>query len=404
MKRELLSCLLLGCLAMPVGARTPFGTGSGFYPEDDSEAQVWKLSEVIRADSLKNRAVAAQVTPVEQYMQGVLDKLYPEFEGKLRVRLIHNVGSNAFALPNGDIYVGTGILLRMTSEAQLAALLGHEATHSTHRHGVEAVESFHRSIGAVNVVNLAIAAVPMPVSGLSGLVINPLVRMAAQLGIGFTVASSVYGFSRERESEADEVGYNRMVKAGYDPREAPKLFRAMSAEAKYADVSRPFFFASHPAMDARVESFERLIKVTKPVGLRVGSEEYEAVVGPLRVAFTERELKLLGTGASKGIIAYLERPDIKATYPPGKADFFLGEAYRRVGKEETLDKAVAAYYRAIDAGLPPLQGLEPILLIHLRMERGAAANATLEAMVAAGRSPSDADMQQYRQQVAKMLP
>ena len=308
------ACVLALCATLATGtwARDPFTTQESFKPSDSAEVMAWETSESLAKDNLKRRAVAAQRLPIETYMQGVLDKLYPEFAGKMRVRLMPDVGANAFAMPNGDIYVGGGMLLRMTSEAQLAALLGHEATHVTHRHGIDGFETSTGVVGGATVVNVLISAVPLPVSGLSSLVVNPLMRLATQYGVHFTALSSVAGFSRGRESEADEEGYRRMVAAGYDPKEAVKLFQNLADETKMATRNHEsFFFASHPAMVERVSNFERFIKDTPAKQGVVGSEQYEAQVGPMRPAMVERELKRFTMGyIDNGFVAFFERPDV----------------------------------------------------------------------------------------------
>ena len=78
---------------------------------------------------------------LEAYVNEVTQSLLPaeaKWQGlSLKVQVIQNPLLNAFVLPNGMMYVHTGLLARMDNEAQLAALLGHEITHVTHRHTIK---------------------------------------------------------------------------------------------------------------------------------------------------------------------------------------------------------------------------------------------------------------------------
>ena len=78
------------------------------------------------------------------YLQGVMDRLYPEFKGKIHVHLYDFTQLNAFALPNGSVYFNIGLLARIGNEAQLAAVLGHEAAHFVEKH------SFRERVSAKN--------------------------------------------------------------------------------------------------------------------------------------------------------------------------------------------------------------------------------------------------------------
>src|SRR6202023_3035874 len=76
---------------------------------------------------------------LEAYLNDVPQRLGPSeaFAAiPFRIRVVRNPYLNAFTLPNGRIYVHTGMLARMDNEAQLATLLAHEMTHATHRHAI----------------------------------------------------------------------------------------------------------------------------------------------------------------------------------------------------------------------------------------------------------------------------
>lgn len=400
MRKKFALVLALAVLSNVSFAREPFKNIVDFSAQDETEIVAWKVSELVYSENVKRGALSAEYAPLEAYLQSVLDKVYPEFKGRLKVRVFPDIGANAMAMPNGDIYVGGGMLTRMTSEAQLAALLGHEAAHVLHRHGAEGVETHAVVTGAISIVKTAIQAVPLPTTGLVSLATNPLIKMVSQYGVSLTAMSSIYGFSRAREREADEVGFARMVAAGYDPREAAKLFEALALEAAVSLEREPFFFASHPALESRIESFKELASNRPTAGTIVGADEFEAQVRPYRVKLISRELKWL---QHRNLVAYFNRPEVAKMYGPGEVAFYLGDARRRQGIHADVEMAPVAFRRAIVEGYPADRVMEPLILTYLRLKRGAEAKAVIAEWIAMGKSPDGLDVKEYEAQASKLL-
>jgi len=144
---------------------------------------------------------------------------------------------NAFALPGGFVYVTRGLLTHLTSEAELGAVLGHEIGHVTARHSVA-----RESKAELAQIGLLAGAIVRPeLADLSGL---------AQSGLGLLFLK----YSRDDESQADELGLRYMSRAGYDPREMPRLFAMLDrVERRQAAGSKvPNWLATHPAPENRV--------------------------------------------------------------------------------------------------------------------------------------------------------
>lgn len=398
--RKLALALTLAVLTKVSFAREPFQNAVEFSPQDETEIVGWKVSELVYSDNVKRRALSAEYAPLEAYLQSVLDKVYPEFKGKLKARVFPDIGANAMAMPNGDIYVGGGMLTRMTSEAQLAALLGHEAAHVVHRHGAEGVETQLVVTGAISLVNAAIQALPLPVTGLPSLAVNPLIKMVSQYGVSLTAISSIYGFSRARERDADEIGFARVVAAGYDPREAAKLFEALALDAAVSLEPKPFFFASHPALESRIESYKELASKLPTAGSILGADEFEAQVRPYRVKLISRERQWL---RHRNLVAYFHRPEVAKMYGPGEVAFYLGDARRRQGIQADVEMAPVAFRQAIAEGYPADRVMEPLILTHLRLKQGAEARAVIVEWIAMGKSPDSMDIKEYEAQASKLL-
>ena len=228
---------------------------------EDDERRMWARCDEEEA-ILDKSGFVARVPELDAYLNKVLAGLHTEPlpEGAtFRVHVLIDPTLNAFAMPNGAVYIHTGMLARLENEAQLATLLAHETTHTTHRHGLREF----RNLKNKSAFAAAFDVGTMGVGGILG-------------AIG--AASAVSGYSRDLEREADVNGFRLMVAAGYDPRESSKLFRFLLDESKRSKIRQPFFFGSHPRLEERIASFEELVSklpADERKG-RLGREEFEA--------------------------------------------------------------------------------------------------------------------------------
>ncbi len=167
---------------------------------------------------------------VQAYANYVGERVIPEVQKALedddatkidfRFYVIEHPAFNAFAFPNGMIFIHSGLMKMIENEAQLAAILGHEITHVTHEHS--RIHYKEPSLIGEKTKDFMIK------------------RLAKTLGISPELAKatkdfdSVYtGFSQAKESQddenqADRVGLIYMKEAGYDPREATKIWQHIS--------------------------------------------------------------------------------------------------------------------------------------------------------------------------------
>lgn len=326
LRRALLAgtaCALAGCVAStPITpADVMAGRGTAAYAPTAEDSRLWVQAEQIdqalsRSDALYRDAAAVA------YVQKVADKLYPEFAGRIRVRIVRSADFNAFALPNGSIYINTGLLAKLTNEAQLATVLAHEAVHFIERHAL----SQSRNIKSMRVLALGVALAGIPLAG------------------DLLAISSIYGYSRELERDADSGGYRRLLTAGYDVRESVAVFESMLKEVKELDIDQPVFFSSHPRLQERIDSFRELSAKASARGI-VGRDVYVHALGKVYVVDLETQLRL---ARFKGVIYLLEDAGRRVNYP-AYADYFLGEAYRQRDEKDDRSKAEAAYRRALAA-------------------------------------------------------
>lgn len=319
-RKAALALAMLPVLAHAIEPLRP----SDLPPQQEEERNLWFASRDVN-DGIRKSGMEHADPKLQSYVQGVLDRLYPEWSGKLVVRLIDQPDYNAFALPNATLYIHTGLLANLENEAQLATVLGHEAAHVIMRHGLQQKRSVNSTLVFASVVT----------------VVNPLIGLLAQVG----GVSSIYGFSRDHEREADRIGFERLAAAGYSLPESVRVFELLDEEARALDVKQPVFFASHPALQERIKSFQELI-AKQPAGQPAGDlgrERFLAAIGDLR----ERGLQMqIGAGRYGPVLALLREGKDLSTYPPYVA-FYRGEAYRLRRQDGDDGKALDAYREAI---------------------------------------------------------
>ncbi|MFQ5992053.1 MAG: M48 family metallopeptidase, partial [Nitrospiraceae bacterium] len=193
-----------------------------------------------------------EVVPVERVAQRVIKaaktSLYAEranlFEWEVIV-VKDDKMLNAFALPGGKIAVYTGIFPIAKNEAGLAAILGHEVTHALARHGGERM-----SQGVLAQFGLQAAQITLTSTSA-----DPVTSQAvmAALGLGTNVGV-LLPFSRTHESEADYIGLLLSARAGYDPREAVRVWERMD---QVSEGQPEEFLSTHPSHGTRIEQLNK---------------------------------------------------------------------------------------------------------------------------------------------------
>jgi beta-barrel assembly-enhancing protease len=158
---------------------------------------------------------------------------------------------NAFALPGGQIFITEGLLRRLDTEGQVAAVLAHEVGHVVARHAAEQLAKAQLTEGLAGAAVIATYDPSDP--GSQGAAV--LARAVGQL------VNMKYG--RDDELEADRLGVRFLAEAGYDPRALIGVMRVLAE----AGGGRPEFFSTHPSPDNRVAEIEAAIEEQFPDGV-----------------------------------------------------------------------------------------------------------------------------------------
>lgn len=159
---------------------------------------------------------------------------------------------NAFALPGGQIFITAALMGRLTSEAQLAGVLGHEIAHVVGRHGAEHIAK--QQLGAALVNAVGVAASDDPSQARQAAIVAQAVNQLVSLKYG-----------REDELESDRLGFRFMTEAGYDPRGIVELMKILEQASKGG--RQPEFLSTHPNPGNRVGRLQELISQTYPNGV-----------------------------------------------------------------------------------------------------------------------------------------
>ncbi len=182
--------------------------------------------------------------------------------------VINDSVPNAWAMPGGKIAFNRGLLYELNSEAELAAVMGHEIVHAAARHGAKSMERGIFLQGAMIAVGIGAQN-----SDYANLIVG-----GSQLGA--QLISSKYG--RDAESESDFYGMQYMKKAGYDPAAAVTLqetFVRLSQDRKSNFIAG--LFASHPPSPQRVVDNQATL-ATIGAGGEIGKETYAKKVAHLK--------------------------------------------------------------------------------------------------------------------------
>lgn len=258
----MLSLLLAGCAVNPVTGKqelrlvpeaTELNLGAQQYaPSRQSQG----------GDYTAHPEVVAYVRSVGQRLAAVSDRGLPyEFS------VINDSTPNAWALPGGKIAINRGLLTELGSEAELAAVLGHEIVHAAARHGAQGMERGILLQGAVMAAGVAASGTDYADLAVGG------------AGLAAGLIGQKYG--RDAERESDYYGMQYMARAGYDPRAAVQLQETFVrlSEGKRSDWLSGLF-SSHPPSQERVEANRQTAQAFPPGG-DLGVERYRQKIAPL---------------------------------------------------------------------------------------------------------------------------
>lgn len=236
--------------------------------------------------------------------------------------VLRNPIPNAFAMPNGSIYVHTGLLAVLENEAQLAGVLAHEETHVINRHAYLGNRSYRKKVATATVLAGAASA-----GGLAG-GIGGEISWAFEFAIPSMLVSSINGYSRELEQDADLRAVHAMVDAGYSAGEMKSSFEALQQEHD-VDFSKKSFYQDHPKLDDRRRYVGDLAARLKPRTPTPAIEADRYLIETESAVRHDADLEIRA-GRARTAVWVMERI-VKKDDKLADNFYVLGEAYRGLG-------------------------------------------------------------------------
>jgi predicted Zn-dependent protease len=238
-----------------------------------------------------------------------------------RFRALRDPQPNAFALPNGSIYISTGLLTLIDNESQLAAIIAHELTHVMRRHTYLQNRSNRKKFLTMNIMSAVGAYAP---GGVVGAVIIIVTAVAP-----FIVVATIFGYSRDLEREADLKGIDMMISAEYPPQEMIGVMKLLDEDIEGENVR--LFYNDHPALNERIKYLStylgaRADKVTAQMELNRERKVYFQNMESLM----RRDIQLsINAGRFRSAVHLAQR--LVDFHADSENLFWLAEAYRTLG-------------------------------------------------------------------------
>ena len=267
---------LTGCAGMPDMKGMPLGsTLAGLVPGGSrmgSYVDAGLSAGKDLADSQKTMTDTEEVQLGENVMAGVLGAA-PLYDSDRIQRYVNEVGRwvalhserptlpwrfavlnsrlpNAGAAPGGQIYITTGLLFRMRSEAELAGALGHEIAHVVQRHHVKAYQK--QKLGSAGVAfGGALVDSQVKTGGLAGAAIKSGFKFA----IGEVRTMILLKLDRGEEEQADRMGMVLAARAGYDPYGLPNVLQLLQ-DLQTDEGGTSLLYETHPGPAARIAALD----------------------------------------------------------------------------------------------------------------------------------------------------
>jgi predicted Zn-dependent protease len=237
-----------------MGCQTNPATGDKFFTtlSREQEAQIGAQAAPGLTEQFGGKVQNAQL---QQYITSIGKRLAAETEDgfpqlEWEYTLLDSPVINAFALPGGKVFITRGLAEKLTSEAQVAGVLGHETGHVAAQHTA-------RRIGQQTLLSAGLAVAGLAVGTQAD---NSKAAQYGQYALpALAVGSNLYllKFSRDEESQADYLGMRYMSKLGYNPHAQLEVMEILKREA---GSGRPVeFMSTHPLPETRIQRIQQLL-------------------------------------------------------------------------------------------------------------------------------------------------
>lgn len=323
----------------------------GYQPIDaQTERGLWMELEEYET-AIKQSALLVKDKPINDYVKSTACKVAADYCDDLRIYIIRNPNFNASMTANGIMQVWTGLLVRVSNEHELAAVLGHELAHYTQLHTLERLRQINQKMASGSIVDFGImlaTGVAIPVGQLSAI-------------------ASVMAFGRDQEEEADFLGVKFMQQSGYNPNAAAQVWEMIVEEEKEAVAKsrEPGIFSkTHPSSADRIVNLKSFVSETYPeINEKIENKNrHTDILNQYYMMLMEDQLDTNRFGRTQNIL----RTHMEIGVKPGLIYFFQGEMYRQRNSKGDLDLAKKSYDLAIKSEVPVAEAYRNLGYIELK--------------------------------------
>lgn len=216
-----------------------------------------QIMREIRADSsyLDDPEVADYLTRLGSRLIAASGQV--TFDNPFEFFAINDSSINAFALPGAFVGFHSGLISAAQNESELAGVMAHEIAHVTQKHLARMLSgsSYLGILGSIAALAIAILASRS----------NPNAGQAVIATAQASAIQSQLNFTRKHEKEADRVGFNMLVKAGFDPHGMSSFFERMQHASRYYENGIPSYLMTHPVSHERIADIQNR---TRELGYR----------------------------------------------------------------------------------------------------------------------------------------
>ncbi|WP_461211479.1 M48 family metalloprotease [Desulfocurvus sp. DL9XJH121] len=260
---------------------------------------------------------------IVSYVSDVVDrvaKALPPQPYPITTTVVRNGAINAFATPAGYVYVFTGLITEFEHESELAGVVAHELAHVTQRHVAKRIEQ-----SQIVQMGMLAGMLAGALIGSGGGESTHNVGEALMIGALAGGQSAMLNYSRMDEREADQVGMNYLVEAGFPPQGMQEAFKKIRRKQYLSGSSAPAYLTTHPGVEERIGYLDdRIKRLPEDLKDRKDSDErFKRVQTLVRARFADRDAALSvfrnGTGdpaldaMGEGIVQARARRTAEAT-------------------------------------------------------------------------------------------
>jgi hypothetical protein len=322
----------------PAPASTPLAPYTPAYePQGVDERGMWMMADEVEK-LLAVSELRIEDEELNRYVERVLcDTVGADRCKGVRIHILNIPAFNATMYPNGAMTVWSGLLLRVRSEAELGAVLGHEFAHFEMRHSLRGFEQRRKATDVIAWLSV--------LGGFS---------QVGTTGSQFSILSSVYQFNRAQETEADLLGLRYLAQSPYPSRAASEVWQHIIEEADATAFGRKLkpeqkykagFFDTHPTELSRARYLLDQALAYNDAG-DARSKEYYAAIEKHLPKFLGDQIKLNDFNGTEYILSGIAG----TTGWSGQLLHARAEMYSARGNPRDLVTATTLYLQAVESG------------------------------------------------------